>query len=250
MRPRKGAWRFFVLDGAGADRDGTANGRTLIESAQMRRFVGDDESPGKSRQHDVVVDSTDMSVSAPFGLQIATPTASSGILANPERLQFTGHERDTAKVDYMHARYYAPGAGRFLAVDPFLDVNAALANTQRWNRYSYVSNNPIKEIDPDGRDEWATMQKQLGHKDDWNRDKQQIREILSIDVSAIPVVGDAYDAISAITGRDLLTGTKIGILGEWPGCCWSRTIGHGSYNGRRSTSAIAIERSSPFRLQR
>jgi len=74
-------------------------------------------------------------------------------------LQFTGHERDNAEFgdgtadlpDYMHARFYDSGAGRFLSVDPGLDIKRNLPKPQRWNRYSYALNNPIGLIDTDGR---------------------------------------------------------------------------------------------------
>jgi len=71
-------------------------------------------------------------------------------------LKFTGHERDTnteaLSVDYMHARYYNPAMGRFLSVDPAMDTEKNLPEPQRWNRYAYVTNNPLKYDDPDGRE--------------------------------------------------------------------------------------------------
>lgn len=67
-----------------------------------------------------------------------------------ERLRFTGHERDDRGLDYMHARYYATGAGRFLSVDPTWE-SADLGKAQSWNRYSYALNNPVRYTDPDGR---------------------------------------------------------------------------------------------------
>lgn len=74
-----------------------------------------------------------------------------------DRLVFTGHERDDdgtldtqADLDYMHARYYAPVAGRFLTMDPTFG-SAQLLDPQSWNRYGYVRNNPVGHTDPDGR---------------------------------------------------------------------------------------------------
>ncbi|MGN6186680.1 MAG: RHS repeat-associated core domain-containing protein [Thermoanaerobaculia bacterium] len=75
-------------------------------------------------------------------------------------LQFTAHERDAALFggglttlpDYMHARYYDQGTGRFLGVDPVLDIEKAVREPQMWNRYSYVTNNPLKYVDADGRE--------------------------------------------------------------------------------------------------
>ncbi|MEK6374099.1 MAG: RHS repeat-associated core domain-containing protein [Acidobacteriota bacterium] len=76
-----------------------------------------------------------------------------------EPMKFTGHERDFAGgfgaedshyVDYMHARYFAATTGRFLSVDPVIDLRAAIHYPQMWNRYAYVHNNPINLNDPRG----------------------------------------------------------------------------------------------------
>ena len=49
---------------------------------------------------------------------------------------------------YMQQRYYDPLAGRFLSVDPITtDANTG----GQFVRYDYVSNNPFKYTDPDGR---------------------------------------------------------------------------------------------------
>jgi RHS repeat-associated protein len=72
-------------------------------------------------------------------------------------LKFTGHERDvdptggTTVLDYMHARYYGAAWGRFLSVDPIVDITQAPNEPQMWNRYSYVTDNPLKFTDADGR---------------------------------------------------------------------------------------------------
>jgi RHS repeat-associated protein len=76
-----------------------------------------------------------------------------------ERMKFTGHERDLASLagagddlDYMHARFCSPLTGRFLSTDPKLNGPAATQSPQLWNRFSYAAGNPMKLIDPDGRD--------------------------------------------------------------------------------------------------
>jgi RHS repeat-associated protein len=84
----------------------------------------------------------------PFGEEI-TSTAST------ERMRFTGHERDLADdIDYLHARYYKPPFGRFLSPDVASGKPKA---PQSWNRYAYTEGNPVKYIDPNGRDTTATI---------------------------------------------------------------------------------------------
>ena len=55
VRPRKGAWRLYVVDGAPADRDGTPDGGVLIDATQMRRVHGPDESALRFRPNDVLI---------------------------------------------------------------------------------------------------------------------------------------------------------------------------------------------------
>jgi RHS repeat-associated protein len=78
----------------------------------------------------------------PFGKDVPNQP-----LTDTGDLKFTGHERDTTTLDYMHARYYNPVTGRFLSVDPMLGAPTA---PQTWNRYSYVQNNPVNYVDPTG----------------------------------------------------------------------------------------------------
>jgi RHS repeat-associated protein len=62
---------------------------------------------------------------------------------------YTGHVEDAATgLTYMQQRYYDPGIGRFLSVDP---VTANPKNGSNFNRYWYANNNPYRFTDPDGR---------------------------------------------------------------------------------------------------
>jgi len=63
-------------------------------------------------------------------------------------LSFTGQEKDqNLGLFYFSARHYHPGLGRFLQPDPIVPD---LEDSQSWNRYSYVRNNPVNRSDPDG----------------------------------------------------------------------------------------------------
>jgi len=62
---------------------------------------------------------------------------------------YTNHEQtDLSGLVYMQARFYVPWAGRFSSPDPARDQH--FEETQSWNIYSYVQNNPIMSTDPTG----------------------------------------------------------------------------------------------------
>ena len=73
---------------------------------------------------------------APFG----TTIAHTGVNTDYE---FTGKHIDGTGLYYFGARYYDPEIGRWTAVDPA---------RQDLNWYVYCFNNPLKMIDPDGKD--------------------------------------------------------------------------------------------------
>ena len=67
--------------------------------------------------------------------------------------KFTGKERDTESgLDYFGARYYASNMGRWTSPDPLNLTDERLLNPQTLNKYGYAANNPLKYIDPDGKD--------------------------------------------------------------------------------------------------
>ena len=75
----------------------------------------------------------------------ATGSGLSDITGN---IGFTGQE--TIKeigLIHMNGRIYDPNLGRFLSADPLIQ---APYNSQSYNRYSYVMNNPLSLLDPSG----------------------------------------------------------------------------------------------------
>ncbi len=67
---------------------------------------------------------------------------------------FTGEWTDATGLEYLRARYYAPGMGRFVTRDTFAG-NAQIPLSL--NRYNYVLDNPVKSTDPTGFDPLGPM---------------------------------------------------------------------------------------------
>ncbi len=59
---------------------------------------------------------------------------------------FFGQRQDASSLLYLHARYYDPALGRFIAPDPTVDGT----DTVGLNRYAYCANDPINFKDVDG----------------------------------------------------------------------------------------------------
>ncbi|GLH74894.1 hypothetical protein GETHLI_33960 [Geothrix limicola] len=88
----------------------------------------------------------------PFGESLMSPADASKFAKG-----FTNHEQtDPSGLIYMQARFYAPWYGRFLSPDPARDQH--FEETQSWNIYSYVQNNPTMNFDPNGMEiKYATV---------------------------------------------------------------------------------------------
>jgi RHS repeat-associated protein len=79
--------------------------------------------------------------------------AEQATMASVTRHEFTGHEGlDNAGIWLvnMNGRIYSPSGSMFLSPDPHIPDPG---NTQSYNRYSYVNNNPLSFVDPTGFDE-------------------------------------------------------------------------------------------------
>jgi RHS repeat-associated protein len=76
------------------------------------------------------------------------PFGESWYNASNDKLIFTSYERDSESGnDYAKARYYISRLARFSSTDP---VPGNPSNPQSWNEYSYVQNDPINLVDPEG----------------------------------------------------------------------------------------------------
>jgi len=67
--------------------------------------------------------------------------------------KFTTKERDSeSTLDNFGARYFGSSLGRFMSPDPLGILSAETTSPQSLNLYSYVQNNPVNAVDPDGLD--------------------------------------------------------------------------------------------------
>lgn len=96
--------------------------------------------------------------------QLALPTFESARMHErrpglaPSMADFPGKERDTETgLDYFGARYFSGAMGRFTSPDSIQIKANRLQNPQRLNLYNYAVNNPLVNIDPDGRDAIAVV---------------------------------------------------------------------------------------------
>jgi RHS repeat-associated protein len=111
---------------------------------------------------------------------------------------FTDHEHvDNLGVIHMNGRVYDPVLARFLSPDP---VVQAPYDSQAWNRYSYVRNNPLRYTDPTG---FCFN----GHPAADNAVQDCLRRIvetLYVQASRIP----GYSVGSVVVGGDVGVGTS------------------------------------------
>ncbi len=128
---------------------------------------------------------------APYGSQaLGTPPNGPG---------YTGHvnDPDTGLV-YMQARYYDPSVGRFLSTDA---SKPSAGNAFTFNRYAYASNNPIGNIDPNGK-QTIPLANELG-----TDDPHKINTYLA---AQSRTTGDALDAVNSATQPLLAAQPEIG----------------------------------------
>lgn len=66
----------------------------------------------------------------------------------PDDKGFLGKPQDTTGLTHIGAREYDPGLGRFISVDPIMD----LTRSQQMHGYLYAGGNPVTNSDPTGLD--------------------------------------------------------------------------------------------------
>ena len=129
----------------------------------------------------------------PFGLM---HNAQSYSFDNAYQYKYNGKElQETGMYDYG-ARFYMPDIGRWGVVDPLAEVS------RRWSPYTYVLNNPIKFVDPDGR------------------------EVVETASGTTYTGADAQSAFLALKNQ---LGNGPGPKGSWGGVSWQKYVNNWYY---------------------
>ena len=126
-------------------------GRTVLEEDTWRYSFGYRDQVGNLRMgfmnRDGSLQKTQQADYTPFGIAVNQK------IFSPKKQTYTyqGHEEQPdfgLRLTNMQARCYNQTIGRFLAPDPLAELDHNLPLSP----YSYVNNNPITNIDPDGLD--------------------------------------------------------------------------------------------------
>lgn len=100
---------------------------------------------------------------------------------------FLNKPTDASGLTQVGARYYDATIGRFISVDPVMD----LSRPQQWGGYSYAENNPVTYADPTGLLSWKKIWKSTkkGAKSAWGSSRRFVRK------NQGAIVGYAFGAV-------------------------------------------------------
>jgi RHS repeat-associated protein len=120
--------------------------------------------------------------------------------------RISGKERDAESgLDYFGARYMSSPQGRFTSPDPLLNSGRPW-DPQSWNRYSYVLNNPLRLVDPNGLWDWAA---QCGKGDDkCNQQREWFKKSLATLTDAWKKAKGGSPEYKALTRALAIFGTE------------------------------------------
>jgi RHS repeat-associated protein len=128
------ATRYYAFNGT------TVAVRTARGNAGVTTLISDHHGTAQLAIHNTT-NAVTRKYTDPYGNpRGTTPTTwagDHGYLDKPE---------DTTGLTQVGARYYDPVIGRFISVDPVMD----LTDPQQWHGYAYANNNPITWSDPTG----------------------------------------------------------------------------------------------------
>ncbi|MFZ5785475.1 MAG: RHS repeat-associated core domain-containing protein, partial [Acidobacteriota bacterium] len=169
------------------------------------------------------------------------------------RMQLTGHERDAHDptrswddVYYLHARYYNPNVARFLSTDP---VRGDSKRPQSFNLYSYVGNNPINRVDPDGRN-WFNIGGSWQYHEgaEWKDKDGNIHKSKFTHLLVVTSTGQTNKSGATLFNVTLYNQNKVAMTGTaWSGSAQSLRIPAHNYliqGGRQVPSPTTVNPNS------
>ncbi|WP_406293478.1 polymorphic toxin-type HINT domain-containing protein [Embleya sp. NBC_00888] len=124
----------------------TAGGATVVRNAPSTiTYMAADHHGTPSSALDAATLTATRRQSKPFGEPRGTqPTQANGQW--PDDKGFLGKPMDSTGLTHVGAREYDPGLGRFISVDPIMD----LTNAGQMHGYTYSNNTPLTSSDPSG----------------------------------------------------------------------------------------------------
>jgi len=146
---------------------------------------------------------------------------------------YTGHVEDIdSGFVYMQARYYDPTTARFLSVDPVAPTAGDAFNV---NRYAYASNNPVVNIDPDGRETGIAYHAEFvmmgGKAQTYSSPNDPVGEGIQAAFGMLPVIGDGVNIANAL-GDPSAVNISAAVVGIVP------VVGGAAAEGIRGAAAV------------
>ncbi len=163
-----------------------------------------------------------------------TPYGTTALGTPPSGPGYTGHVNDPeTNLVYMQARYYDAATGHFLSVDPSAPSSG---NAFNFNRYDYANNNPILNIDPNGRETGqayaAEFRMMGGVPQTYISPNDQVGPAIQAGLSILPVVGDGINIGDAVMHPSTAT-IAAAVVGAVP------VIGGTAAKAIKETAAVA-----------
>ncbi|MBS1859877.1 MAG: hypothetical protein JST11_31190, partial [Acidobacteria bacterium] len=147
------------------------------------------------------------------------------------REKFGTYTRDSSGLDYADQRYYGVGTGRFGTPDPY-KASAGVEDPSSWNRYSYVTNDPITFGDPEGLDKTDFVSCSAGatcFSVTGTAPSPGTSGPGTISIGSRDAIGGDYDVLMPVIGGEESAPDAVGGTGSYVECdpgmtCFSTTV--------------------------
>ncbi|GIH11636.1 hypothetical protein Rhe02_97030 [Rhizocola hellebori] len=138
---------LYLSDGTELERIGTANplgrrsyGAIAVRDASGLKWTCSDHQGTNVAQIDSITLTANRRRALPYGETRGTQPTWTGTKGH------VGGTNDDTGLTHLGAREYDPSTGRFISVDPIMD----LTDPRQWNAYGYANGSPVTNSDPSG----------------------------------------------------------------------------------------------------